>query len=66
MEEDDLQGEDHAHHPLSHPFCCRIISYVKKCYRRTGNRLQRPVGHSGYTEFRRAIMEDRALSNDLV
>jgi hypothetical protein len=43
----------------------RVHQKIKDYFRRTGDPLWRPYGHRGYAQLRRAIMENRALDNDL-
>jgi hypothetical protein len=43
----------------------KVHAKIADYFRRTGDPRWRPVGHRGYTRLRQAIMEDRALDNEL-
>jgi hypothetical protein len=43
----------------------KVHRKIAECFKRTGNPIWRPVGHSGYAELRRAIMARRVLDDDL-
>ena len=44
----------------------KVHQAIDDYYRRTGDPIWRPVGNGGYARLRRAILENRVLSNDLV
>ncbi len=44
----------------------KVHAKIEEYFKRTGNPIWKPVGHRGYTQLRRAIMDGRVLNNDLV
>ncbi|MDP9471866.1 MAG: hypothetical protein M3Q71_14595 [Chloroflexota bacterium] len=44
----------------------KVHAKIDEYFKRTGNPIWKPVGHRGYTELRRAIMDGRVLNNELV
>ncbi len=44
----------------------KVHAKITEYFQRTGNPLWKPVGHRGYAQLRRAIMEGRVLNNDLL
>lgn len=43
----------------------QVHQKITDYYLRTGDPLWRPIGNRGYAQLRRAIMENRALNNEL-
>ncbi len=44
----------------------KVHAKIEEYFKRTGNPIWKPVGHRGYTQLRRAIMDGRVLNNELV
>ncbi|MGH2532376.1 MAG: hypothetical protein ACRDJW_08720 [Thermomicrobiales bacterium] len=44
----------------------QVHAKIDEYFRRTGDPIWKPVGNRGYAALRRAIMDNRALNNDLV
>lgn len=43
----------------------KVHQKINEHFKRTGDPLWRPIGHRGYAQLRRAIMDGRVLDNDL-
>ncbi len=44
----------------------KVHAKIEEYFKRTGDPIWKPVGHRGYAQLRRAIMDGRVLNNDLV
>ncbi len=44
----------------------KVHAKIDDYFKRTGDPIWKPVGHSGYIALRRAIMSGQVLDNDLV
>lgn len=44
----------------------KVHAKIADYFQRTGDPIWKPVGHRGYTQLCRAIMDDQVLNNDLV
>ncbi|MDP9368606.1 MAG: hypothetical protein M3Q03_10090 [Chloroflexota bacterium] len=44
----------------------KVHAKIEEYFQRTGDPIWKPVGHRGYTQLRRAIMDGQVLNNELV
>ena len=43
----------------------QVHQKIREYYKRTGGSIWKPIGNRGYSRLRRAIMENRAINNEL-